>query len=263
MRRTYHSGLFTGGLIALLLATAIIFPNVQAATSSTPMSACVDIATKVMRMTATCSTSETKVTWNISGSTGATGATGAKGDRGLTGAQGPTGKTGATGPRGPVGPRGIQGAGNASGPLHVVDNSGQDLGIYVLGDFNELAGQVCALSTGDLLTCWSATGSLASVYPTNASLAGAWYSDQACTRPLYVAERLVGVDAWPYSKYIVLNENPSQILRYVNVYTGKFYNKIEGSCLENADLTRNSFARYEPDPTVTPPARPLTLQTVK
>lgn len=204
MRRTYHSGLFTGGLVALLLATTIIFPNVQAATSGTTVSVCVDSTTKAMRLTSSCNSSENLVSWSTSGptgaigATGARGATGAKGDRGLTGPQGPTGKTGATGSRGPAGPRGIQGAGKASGPLHLVDANGVDLGIYLpnavidSGDISLNGLTNCATRDEQSMTCyWSNTGDV--VRYVNIYVGTSNYGDPQCSN------RVANSSLWPDS----------------------------------------------------------------
>ena len=116
--RSFGSGLTIGIVVTTIISGSLAFAAVQTSSSTAVLSACVDKSTGAMRMSNSCTSNETAVSWNIAGPTGATGAKGDRGEKGLTGSTGGTGRagnTGATGAKGERGEKGLTGATGATG----------------------------------------------------------------------------------------------------------------------------------------------------
>jgi hypothetical protein len=104
MGRRLRGPIIVGGLLALLLVS-----NVAADTTPTTYYACVNTRFGTIRMitaSATCLSTETKISWNQVGPAGPAGLQGATGPAGPQGPQGPAGPQGPTGATGPAGPAG-------------------------------------------------------------------------------------------------------------------------------------------------------------
>jgi len=122
-RRTPHSGVLSGLLVALVGAGVLV--TVSAQGRSNIVYACLHNGTGNVRIVPAgepCRKPEMPIQWNITGPVGPqglqglTGATGPVGPTGPQGLQGLTGVTGPVGPAGPQGPQGPAGTGEPAGP---------------------------------------------------------------------------------------------------------------------------------------------------
>jgi hypothetical protein len=115
-------GLIVGLIVAALLVVTAGFVAAQSITDPNVINGCYDQKTKILRISDSCTTKETAISWNKEGSQGPQGLQGQQGppgEKGETGAQGPPGpqgEKGATGDTGPQGPQGEKGATGDTGP---------------------------------------------------------------------------------------------------------------------------------------------------
>jgi hypothetical protein len=112
LMKNYLAPLVVGGV----LASATVASALGVGSSPTLLHGCVNRATRVLRLSTSCSARESKVSWNQRGPRGDRGASGPVGAAGQTGATGPAGPTGATGPAGAAGQAGAPGNTGPQGP---------------------------------------------------------------------------------------------------------------------------------------------------